>query len=133
MPTVGRNRAREGSEDVPDDRAALQELCRALSPTGVAVLQVPVLAERTDEDPQVTDPAERLRRFGQADHVRVYGPDVYDRMTSAGFSVERVDLRELTTPEERIRFGLRHQPPWVGGDAAALWRLPLRRRGEDGA
>jgi SAM-dependent methyltransferase len=47
-------------EHVPDDALAMRELCRVLRPTGWAILQVPILLARTDEDPSVTDPEERL-------------------------------------------------------------------------
>ena len=62
-------------EHVPDDQQAMRELHRVLRPGGWAVLQVPIVRDTTEEDPTVTDPTERERRFGQADHVRVYGRD----------------------------------------------------------
>ncbi len=46
-------------EHVPDDRRAMRELCRVLVPEGWAILQVPITAETTFEDPSVTDPRER--------------------------------------------------------------------------
>ncbi|MEA2142786.1 MAG: hypothetical protein QOI64_1216 [Solirubrobacteraceae bacterium] len=74
-------------EHVPDDALAMRELCRVLAPTGWAILQVPILLAQTDEDPTLTDPQERLRRFAQRDHVRAYGPDYADRLRAAGFEV----------------------------------------------
>ena len=59
-------------EHVPDDRRALSEFYRILKPTGWAILLVPIIAEKTFEDPSITDPSERLKLFGQADHVRGY-------------------------------------------------------------
>lgn len=81
-------------EHVPDDHAAMRELYRVLAPGGVAVLQVPYawrLAE-TDEDPSVTDPKAREARFGQFDHVRMYGADYATRLAHAGFAVETLML-----------------------------------------
>ena len=93
-------------EHVPDDRKAMSEFYRVLKPGGWAILQVPITAETTFEDPPVTSPQERLRVFGQHDHVRRYGPDYTDRLTAAGFNVT-VDgfVREL---DDRTiqRFGL---------------------------
>jgi SAM-dependent methyltransferase len=78
-------------EHVADDGAALREIRRVLRPRGRAVLQQPVdeSLERTREDPSAS-PGERLRRFGQEDHVRLYGRDFADRLRAAGLHVELV-------------------------------------------
>lgn len=80
-------------EHVPDDRKAMAEIHRVLKPDGWALLLVPELegdsvSETTDEDPTITDPAERLRRFGQDDHVRRYGWDYLVRLREAGLEPE---------------------------------------------
>jgi SAM-dependent methyltransferase len=75
-------------EHVPDDVAAFGEILRILVPGGQALLLTPFALDGrgTDEDPSVTDPAERDRRFGQWDHVRLYDRDDFMvRMTRAGF------------------------------------------------
>ncbi len=79
-------------EHVADDRRAMAELFRVLSPRGWAIIQSPIDSslERTFEDPAVTDPAERERLFGQRDHVRLYGPDYGRRLEQAGFRL-RID------------------------------------------
>lgn len=96
-------------EHVADDRQAMRELFRVLNPGGWAILMVPVARSlpETAEDPAVTDPAERLRRFGQEDHVRLYGADYGERLRQAGFEV-RVDdglagLGEATIRRVRVR------------------------------
>ena len=51
---------------------------------------VPIVlaAEEIDEDPSVIDPAERWRRFGQDDHVRLYSKEGFlTRVKQAGFTV----------------------------------------------
>jgi SAM-dependent methyltransferase len=81
-------------EHVADDRKAIRELHRILKPGGAGLLLVPIILglSATDEDPSVTDPAERWRRFGQDDHVRVYSKDGFvGRIREAGF-----ELREVT-------------------------------------
>jgi SAM-dependent methyltransferase len=115
-------------EHVPDDRVAMRELARVLADDGVAMINVPLTKGVTEEDPSVTDPSERLRRFGQDDHVRRYGQDFYDRMAEAGLHVTLYDVRDLATPEERERYGLQIHSPWHDLDDAFLWVLPLFRK-----
>jgi SAM-dependent methyltransferase len=95
-------------EHVPDDRRAMREFCRVLKPDGWAILLVPITATQTFEDPSVVDPAERLRLFGQEDHVRRYGPDYVDRLQDAGFNVSETKVPDLFSEEEARRLGIVH-------------------------
>lgn len=82
-------------EHVPDDRRALRELRRILKQTGLGVLIVPIdlSSSEIDEDPTLTDVAERWRRFGQDDHVRNYSKSGWlSRVEEAGFSVEELGI-----------------------------------------
>ena len=95
-------------EHVPDDRRAMRELERVLRPGGLAVVQSPVNYEMaaTHEDPTLTDEDERLRRFSQRDHVRVYGPDLLDRLIAAGFEVALHDGADRLPEATIARLGL---------------------------
>lgn len=96
-------------EHVPDDRRAMRELRRVLAEDGWAILQTPVHVENahTIEDPGITDPEERRRRFGQPDHVRIYGRDFTARLAEAGFRVHRDPFARRLGAETRRRHGLR--------------------------
>jgi SAM-dependent methyltransferase len=75
-------------EHVHDDGQAMREILRVLRPGGYAILNVPIdqtLAE-TDEDPTL-GPEERAKRYGYADHLRLYGRDYADRLSASGFRV----------------------------------------------
>ena len=81
-------------EHVPDDRRAMRELRRVLAPGGHAILMVPILttATATDEDPTETRPAQRWRRFGQDDHVRMYAKrDWLARLRESGWDIVELD------------------------------------------
>ena len=93
-------------EHVVDDRKAMREFRRVLKPGGWAILNVPITVERTFEDPSVIDPAERMRLFGQDDHVRSYGPDYVDRLREAGFTVEVTTVADLVPAETATQMGL---------------------------
>ena len=93
-------------EHVEDDRKAMREFLRVLRRDGWAVLLVPVAGDKTREDPSIVDAAERLRLFGQEDHVRRYGRDYLDRLREEGFRVEVTEVRDLVERSEAVRMGL---------------------------
>jgi len=83
-------------EHVADLDAALGEIGRVLVDDGRALLQVPWCAglSRTIEDADVTTPEARLQLYGQEDHVRLFGRDVFEQLA---------------------RHGLRATPAWHAG------------------
>lgn len=91
-------------EHIVDDAQAMRELRRVLRPAGLALILVPqdTARETTFEDAAVTSPEERLRVFGQRDHVRIYGRDFEDRLRAAGFSVE-LDRYGQLLPDAVVR------------------------------
>ena len=95
-------------EHVPDDVRAMRELRRVLKPSGTALLPVPLAMDGggTDEDSTMADPSEQNRRFGQWDHLRLYGKDDYlKRLSEAGFEVSTFSPFD-TMPEEARRLHL---------------------------
>ncbi len=92
-------------EHIPNDRKAMAELHRVLKQDGWAVLQVPITAEKTYEDPAITEPEERKKHFGQWDHVRRCGPDYIDRMISAGFVAESLSAIDLVKESDCATMG----------------------------
>lgn len=88
-----------------DDRKALGELARVLSPAGRLICSVPIIEgwEETYENDAVTAPQERALHFGQKGHVRYYGRDFRDRLREAGFT----RLEEITAEGAAVvEFGL---------------------------
>ncbi|HEV2774069.1 MAG TPA: methyltransferase domain-containing protein [Solirubrobacteraceae bacterium] len=95
-------------EHVPDDAAAMGELRRMTAPGGWCLVMVPLALDRTTtyEDASIATPEDRAREFLQHDHVRLYAPDIADRLRAAGFDVEVVDLTRELGPERAARHGL---------------------------
>ena len=79
-------------EHIPDDRKAMKELYRVLSPGGWALIMVPLdtRLDATYEDPSIVTEEERLKHYGSPEHVRMYSLDVEDRLRGAGFEVTTV-------------------------------------------
>lgn len=77
-------------EHVPDDRKAMREIYRTLTPNGWAILQVPIslALANTYEDFSITTARGREQAFGQSDHVRIYARDYASRLKQSGFKVE---------------------------------------------
>jgi SAM-dependent methyltransferase len=93
-------------EHVPDDRKAMREFYRVLKQNGWAILLVPITADRTVENPAIVDPTERLRIYGQEDHVRRYGPDFVERLRGVGFLVKTNRVADYFDSEDIVRMGL---------------------------
>lgn len=94
-------------EHIEDDLGAIRELGRLLKPDGVAYIVVPYRVDApTHEDPTITTATDRERAFGQSDHVRIYGRDVIDRLSTV-FHVETVRYADELPPEEVERMRLR--------------------------
>jgi SAM-dependent methyltransferase len=79
-----------------NDEKALNEIHRILAPGGHAMLMFPIVEgwDQTYENPEHTSPDERTTYYGQADHVRMYGRDVRDRIKGAGFTLTEFTAKE---------------------------------------
>ena len=101
-------------EHIPDDAAAMREINRVLAPGGLFIMQVPYRpGVPTDEDPSA-GPEERIRRFGQDDHVRFYGSDLDDRLRNAGLDVALITAAERFSPAELERLNVPATTPiWI--------------------
>ena len=78
-------------EHVPDDHAAMYELRRITRRWCLVMVPLDLHREHTYEDPEVTTPAQRERAYWQHDHVRLYAPDIEQRLRKVSFQVQRIE------------------------------------------
>lgn len=95
-------------EHIEDDQKAISEIYRVLNINGTAILQVPINenSKKTLEDNLITNKKERIEKFGQYDHVRLYGLDYFERLKKAGFKVSPIKYSSNFTKKEIEKFGI---------------------------
>ncbi|MFT5801445.1 MAG: putative SAM-dependent methyltransferase [Nonlabens sp.] len=91
-------------EHIEADEKAMAELFRILKTQGQVLIQTPFKGGEIYEDYNITSPEDRLKHFGQDDHVRIYSVEgLATRLKKAGFTV---DVRRFEESEEN-KLGLK--------------------------
>ncbi len=95
-------------EHVPDDTRALMEISRILRPGGLAILQTPYsnLLQNSFFDPAVCTDELRTRFYGQKDHVRIYGRDLFSKIEQAGFALKITAHHDLLSDIDDSAYGV---------------------------
>ena len=95
-------------EHIVDDVTAMKELFRVLKPGGKALVQTPFKNEAIYEDYAIITENDRLKHFGQKDHVRIYSvAALKTRLTNCGFDVVVLenfgsDAKYNLNPSEKV-------------------------------
>lgn len=94
-----------------DDKKAIKEFYRILKPGGIAFIQIPIdySKKETFEDKKITTPEERVKFFGQEDHLRLYGQDIKKRFSFVPFLIEQVNYLENLSLFEINNYGLQRE------------------------
>ncbi|MGH7238757.1 MAG: class I SAM-dependent methyltransferase [Candidatus Saccharimonadales bacterium] len=100
-------------EHVADDTRALHEIRRVLKKDGYAILQTPYSQklQNTWQDSGITDKQARFQAYGQEDHVRLYGSDIFNRFASAGFKPDIRTHSALLPDIDAHLFGVNPREP----------------------
>lgn len=101
-------------EHVSNVSRALSEIRRVLKPGGLAILQTPYSEKlhRTWEDAGIDTPLARLQAYGQEDHVRLFGCDIFEQITTAGFENEVRRHSELLADVDAAMTGVNRDEPF---------------------
>lgn len=100
-------------EHVFGDLLAIREVSRVLKKGGVAILQTPYSRKihNTICDPGFDDFI-RTELCGQADHVRLYGQDIFQRFASSGLQPDIRQHRELLAEIDPWCYGVNEMEPF---------------------
>lgn len=75
-------------EHIPDEAKAVSEIKRVMKKNGKWIFSFPVCTDMdTFENPRITSPEDRLKYYGQEDHVRLYGRDFKERFEGYGLKL----------------------------------------------
>lgn len=94
-------------EHIIDEEKAINELKRVLKPDGTIILSTPISIsdEKTYENPNIISPEDRLKYFGQEDHVRLYGLDVKERWSKYGLIIDEYNSEDITDKNIVDKYG----------------------------
>lgn len=95
-------------EHVADLERATDEIARVLRPEGTAILQTPWCKglESTIDDPTVVSADARLQLYGQEDHVRLFGRDVYRKIGAGGLHAEPIEHAAVLADLDARTYGI---------------------------
>ncbi|MDO4574149.1 MAG: class I SAM-dependent methyltransferase [Planctomycetia bacterium] len=99
-------------EHILDDDLFLSEMQRVLKPQGMFFLSFPYdkNREKTFQDDNIQSEADRLKYYGQQDHVRIYGRDVFEKLK------RYFQLQIVTTADIPMQF----QQNWQDSECCIL-------------
>src|SRR6266702_2505739 len=82
---------------------------------GLAVLQTPYSEKLTHtfEDESIRDDEARLQAFGQEDHVRLYGRDLFSRLQDAGFVSKVLEHDAALKDCGESLYGVNRREPFI--------------------
>lgn len=93
-------------EHIKEENKAFSEMRRCLKKEGILILTVPLCWEqKTYENINIVTKDERIKYYGQADHVRLYGNDIIERIEKFGFDVTAYIVNDIFDEENIRKFG----------------------------
>lgn len=94
-------------EHIVNEEKAVSEVIRVLKPDGKWIFSFPICMEfKTYEDDSIVTEEQRLKAYGQKDHVRLYGNDFKERFEKYGLKLEIYSPKDELPTEVIERWGL---------------------------
>ena len=94
-------------EHIPDVDKAVAEIRRVLKDDGSFIFSFPICTDMlTLENRDIQSPEERLRHYGQKDHVRLYGNDFAQIYENYGFVLDIYRPQDELTEKEVEEYGV---------------------------
>lgn len=94
-------------EHIVNEEKAVSEVIRVLKPDGKWIFSFPICMEfKTYEDDSIVTEEQRLKTYGQKDHVRLYGNDFKEHFEKYGLKLEIYSPKDVLSPEVIERWGL---------------------------
>lgn len=88
-------------EHIPNEQKAMCEIRRVLKEDGKIIFSVPICEdEDTYESTTELSESERLKQYGQIDHVRLYGRDVKQRLEKYGYNIVEYKAEDILSENE---------------------------------
>jgi len=78
----------------------MKELYRILNPNGFVLIMVPLQKNKNDktfEDERIISNEDRIKYFGQYDHVRLYGYDIKNKLAEIFDEVSTISISKFNS------------------------------------
>lgn len=87
---------------------ALSEIYRVLNKGGMAILQTPYssILANSFQDKNINTDILREKFYGQNDHVRVFGQDLFDKLEAIGFTLKLQKHKDVLSAFDSVKFGV---------------------------
>lgn len=101
-------------EHVDDYAQALSEIRRVLVRGGFAILQTPYSQklQTTFSDPGVNDDVSRLNAYGQEDHLRLFGKDIFSLFAASGLEPHIQRHKDVLGEKDAKFYGVNLEEPF---------------------
>lgn len=93
-------------EHIVNEKKAVFEIKRVLKPNGKWIFSFPICTDmKTYEDDTILLPEDRLKAYGQEDHVRLYGYDYKERFENYGLQLQIFSPEKEMNEEDISKYG----------------------------